>query len=630
MQSALSHRSLAPRKKFARKYPHALVEALEPRTLLSVTIVNAKTATYTDFDGDLVTVTVSKGTLTSNLFTMADSGVGEQLQELDLTSTTFAGANVTISVTQNGTGDGQTVVGFINATDNSLGKVVVDGALGHIEATAAKAGVASLSVTTLGGQAASDLAGGDLNNDLTTLGALTVTDDIDQAIVSVTGKIGNVHVGGSLIGGTESESGAIISEDGSIGTVFIGQDLSADTDPGASSARGAAAIAAFEGSIGNVTVNGSVLGGSAEDSAEIFADKNIGNVFIGHDVSGDTDPAASAAQDAASIAADNGSMGNVTVNGSLIGGSAVDSAEIWCDLKMGKVSIGGSLVGGAGKFSAEMEATSISSVTVTGSLTGGDGQGSGSFLPGSMGNVTIGGSVVGGNGLDSGAIFAEGNIGAISITGNLTGGNSTSSTATYTGYIESSGKITSVFIGGDVTAGMTTGGGSLESGSIRAATTIGSVQINGSVIGNDTLDAFISAGTKISTILIGQSVSQAQILAGYTTALDPSTGAGQIGKLTVSGDWTASSVLAGTEVGPDNLPGTADDTTIPGKGAGKGSIGSITIAGQVAGTVASGDHFGFVSSKIGAFTANGVKAPLTKSKDDLLVPGTDDVSILEV
>jgi hypothetical protein len=60
-------------------------------------IVNPTTATYTDIDGDKVTVKVSSGILTASLFTTAATGPGDQLQAIDLSGGGFDGVNLTIS-----------------------------------------------------------------------------------------------------------------------------------------------------------------------------------------------------------------------------------------------------------------------------------------------------------------------------------------------------------------------------------------------------------------------------------------------------------------------------------------------------------------------------------------------------
>src|SRR6476659_2580849 len=65
------------------------IEALEARIAPAAVFINATTATYNDTDGDHVTVKFSKPLLTvANVDTVlvtAASGVGEQLQMIDLT-----------------------------------------------------------------------------------------------------------------------------------------------------------------------------------------------------------------------------------------------------------------------------------------------------------------------------------------------------------------------------------------------------------------------------------------------------------------------------------------------------------------------------------------------------------------
>src|SRR4051794_10954252 len=93
--------------------------------------------TFTDLDGDLVTISSSKGTR-DQLFTATGGGSGlldHQLQELDLNFTTaFDGATISVTaIPQAGRGDGFVNVGYINATGRVLGSVTVDGDLGAID-----------------------------------------------------------------------------------------------------------------------------------------------------------------------------------------------------------------------------------------------------------------------------------------------------------------------------------------------------------------------------------------------------------------------------------------------------------------------------------------------------------------
>src|SRR5204863_3817686 len=91
---------------------------------------------FLDVDGDNVTITTDHG---SDIQLQAAAHLNEvtpghfQLQELKLDDVAaFRGTNVTIEATANG-GDGFVNVGYINATDLDLGRVVVAGDLGRID-----------------------------------------------------------------------------------------------------------------------------------------------------------------------------------------------------------------------------------------------------------------------------------------------------------------------------------------------------------------------------------------------------------------------------------------------------------------------------------------------------------------
>ena len=113
------------------KTSHASVEPLEAR------IAPAAVVTFTDVDGDLVTVSSSKGT--HDQLVAATGGVNglndHVLQTLDLTtSADFNGANISIIATPKaGKGDGFVNVGYINASGRVLGTVTVNGDLGVID-----------------------------------------------------------------------------------------------------------------------------------------------------------------------------------------------------------------------------------------------------------------------------------------------------------------------------------------------------------------------------------------------------------------------------------------------------------------------------------------------------------------
>src|SRR4051794_36552104 len=68
-----------------------------------------------------------------------------------------------------------------------------------------------------------------------------------------------------------------------------------------------------------------------------------------------------------------------------------------------------------------------------------------------------------------------------------------------------------------------------------------------------------------------------------------------LGPITVQRDWIASSVAAGVNHGPDLDYATADDSLGASNQPNPARIASITIRGQLLGTVASGDRYGFTA-----------------------------------
>lgn len=123
-----------------------LLEPLEDR------IAPASMLSFTDVDGDQVTIKTTKGDLTGHA-TLSDGGSGQQLEILDLTDNSFAGTNLTISVKKVTGGDGFANLGFLNAAGNDLGKVKIKGDVGKIDAgdgNDALAAIKSLTVHSMG------------------------------------------------------------------------------------------------------------------------------------------------------------------------------------------------------------------------------------------------------------------------------------------------------------------------------------------------------------------------------------------------------------------------------------------------------------------------------------------------
>ncbi|RYD67557.1 MAG: hypothetical protein EOP84_30455 [Verrucomicrobiaceae bacterium] len=116
------------------------IEPLEARIAPATLAIagDQRTVTWTDVDGDLVTLKITKGTLEEGNFVCEDSGAGLVVKSLDITADEFAGASLTISAKRvvepdNAVGNGQVDVGYINAAGHALKKVKVAGDLGRID-----------------------------------------------------------------------------------------------------------------------------------------------------------------------------------------------------------------------------------------------------------------------------------------------------------------------------------------------------------------------------------------------------------------------------------------------------------------------------------------------------------------
>jgi hypothetical protein len=612
------------------------------------------TLTFTDVDGDDVKITTTgPGTLTLGANVIVNAG---QLERLDLTSAAFQGANVSIVATRAPVagGDGRVNVGKIDATGRDLGAVTIDGDLVQFLAGSDSAdptkGVASLTVASLGRLALTTGATACEARVDGRLGVLAVAGDVVKAAVQAD-SLGTIKISGSLFGGPNPDQGLIFTPF-SIDRVIVGGDLVG------AEANASGSIEA-RGSIGPVTIGGSLRGGSNStvsgdpefNSGALIARGTIGPVKIGGDLRGGPGFRAGA------IVANNGIAG-VTIGGSLVGGSEANAGLISTNGPLGPVKIGGNIkagtAGGSGRIFAQGHLASITvggsllggliqggaamgPVKIGGDIVGGDRDESGSvFCPISLASLTVGGSLRAGTAIRTGAIVSSGPIGAVRIGHDLVGGalSGAGVTGAALGCIIGQ-RIGRVFIGGSLLAGFQTNGATLEdSGAIRAENDIGEIVVKGSIVGNTTLPVFITAGratpgtlgfVAIKSLTVGGRVERTQIIAGVTkdAAMTPVNGDAQISAISVGGDWVSSRVTAGTQPGVDRIYGTADDSF---QGGGVGTavsrIASITIKGQVVGSVDPAESFRFMAQKIGSFRVGGTAFPLTAGADNFSVGTT--------
>lgn len=620
--------------------------------------------TFTDVDGDLVTIKVSKGTLADAVINKVTAGLGEQLHSLNLSNAVFLGANVAITAkpqTVAGAvhGDGSVNVGEILGSSHGFGTVTVAGDLGRVTAagdlTALSVGSMGKFGTTTGAALPYSQVG--------KIGTLAIRTDLDQAAIFAPRGIGSVAIGGSMIGGGGfTDSGSIICNSGSIGSVKIGGDLRGgdSNDSGkiyAFTKLGAVTIGGTvsgglgsqdmtpgmegqihsEGDITSVKIGGDLRGGIGGDSGKIYTAGKLGPVTIGGSLLGGAGSQDTALGLEGQIHSD-GDMSAVKITGSVIGSSGARSGQIKSASKIASVTIGGSVIGGSNFDAGSIIGTGdIGMIKIVGDLKGGTGDRAGR-IHGNAGiaSVSIGGSLVGGTFDETGEIRADLKLGKVTIGQNIVGSDVTgNATLDRAGYVVGN-QIGSVTVTGSIIAGTNSGTGRLtNSGGIRALHDLGSVIVKGSLVGNSTNNVTVAAlgqaatttsDVAIKSVSVTGRVQFAEILAGYNADVSTSqrgvaTDAdAQIGSVTVNGDWTSSSIAAGATSGTDSFFGDTNDAAITGgKATIFSSIASVVIKGQALGTLAAGDaaRFGIVAQFLGSVKIGATKFPL------LALHGTD-------
>jgi hypothetical protein len=542
------------------------IERLEARIAPAV-LVNAKTLTFTDIDGDLVTLTISKGTLTAADFAFDgafDSNGFQQLQLLNFAGDKDkAGADISITAVAGGAGNGSVNVGYLNATGIDLGKVTIDGDLGRIDAGDAILTTPGTKRLEVGSMGASDLttqaAGGNLTSHIIgPLNAFVATGGLETATLLVTGAIGNIDIGGNITGGDTAQSGSIRAN-GPIGVVHVGLDLrggSGDESGQIFSAR----------KIGSVVIDGSIVGSSSPDADKngmVFAGRTIDLAVVGQDIIG------GAGVKSGQIASGTG-MGAVQVSGSVRGGAGFESGAIGSGGPISSINITHDLIGyqdssSGGESSGSLLSTStISRIVIGGDIRGGENLHSGVIgTARSLGNVTVQGSVIGGDGEESGAIGSNGPIGSVKIVGNLEGRDGNQS-----GRVVSKRSIASVLVQGSVL-----GGFGSESGAIGALGTVQSVRVEGDLIGSDgNHSGLISSEKKLASVTVVGALGFSSRGKGPAAAAINGNSGGFFGSGLISAP-VINRVTVGTI-------GSAQDFFDPGSIQG-GAIGTIAITNSI-------------------------------------------------
>jgi hypothetical protein len=332
-----------------------------------------KTAKWRDVDGDLVTLTASRGILTTSNFAMVSSGGGLILGALFLDTPECQG--ISVNITAKGPGNSINMGGII-ASGVDLGTVKVMGDISRIIAgsSTSKTAVAKLEVSSLGSHGSSfDLEGSVFSQVTGKLGSLIVHGNVENAIFSVdSGKnisIGALKVEGSLKGGTPAGSGYIFTS-GDILTAEIRRGILGGTGFYSGTIQ-------TLGKIGKVTIGGNMQGGNGDRSGSIFVHGYHDAVSAG--------------------------IGSVAIKGSLIGGGGSGSGAIYSLGSIGSLAVAGSVsnafvaAGGIGKIAVGRDV--VGAEFVTGILVSGTGLANptSSPLPVARATSGVGMIAVGGN-----------------------------------------------------------------------------------------------------------------------------------------------------------------------------------------------------------------------------------------
>ena len=279
--------SRAPVRRAAAPSP-SFIESLEPR------IAPAAVLSFTDVDGDLVTVKSSKGTLAQLDAAVARDG-SNFITAITLDPMNFDGASISVDAKRpaNGIGDGLVNVARLFANGVSLGTLTIDGDLGGGvlgNAVSTNPAVKTLSVKSIGRENATQVQLTLLNSvgtltvagDIAPTGSVFIDGNITSATIKgslvgiggdaqggslqVTGDIKSAVVKGYLLGGENLRTGQLIAV-GNISKVTVGEILG-------SSGVQSASIVAF-GTLGKVTVLGNIFPGSGTHAGSILARGDI-------------------------------------------------------------------------------------------------------------------------------------------------------------------------------------------------------------------------------------------------------------------------------------------------------------------------------------------------------------------
>ena len=620
----------AKKSKTARKAASEM-EALESRLLLSGIVADGsksyKKLTYTDLEGDKVTISVTKGSFTI-LGTNGDSG--NELFTVDkitldsLASTSTLNIKVA-NIKASGNGDAFTEIGEITSAKTAMKSITLDGAnvaninLGDtslsggivLKATAANiidrdnsAGtmkaIANVNLNNVSVQSVATIQaatqGYGVGQGLNFNGAITVdagTTSIIGRTSDVNGALnlavaGNINVGGFGTAAQVNTSGdltLVVADGQSLGaaTFNVGGNLHLGVLSGGLGAAGVGP---------DFNVTGSISGANAASTTDVVSingviatgtNFNTNSSFAGISVAGGDATFGISTVSATKVA----SIGDITVSQGALNltfGASVTGA------------IGNITAADAINFTGAVSATSVGNISGDAVLTGAF-----TASTGNIGNITAtAGSIstdftatLGNIGNVSASVDVQGDV--IASAGNI--GNITATAGDILGLLTASkGNIGNLTAGDDISGAITLTLGSV--GNITA----------------DTLSVAVTANNSIGNITIDDGITTA-ITAGNATV--GSTTAGGIGNISVNGEITAAILTNTGSIG--NITSTAGGTSAAGTITSAGSIGNISVTGTTQGInaniIATAGNIGNVTASVTTGLVSGaISADITASK----------------
>jgi hypothetical protein len=346
------------------------IEHLESR--IAPASLTGRVLSYTDVDGDKVTIAFSKGSLNSDNFTF-DSAFGtggpQQLQRIDISSETDVdGTNITVKVLRSSGGDGVAHIGEIIATGHELGVVKTKGDLGKIVAgngTLPEPAIKSLTVGSYGMLEGTTQPAGSNQGSLITgdMLKLTILGDMGGGAINVSDAIQSVKIGGSMIGNLGSSDGRLFA--GSIGEIVInGSIFGSVTAPSAG--------IAVEGDVESLKIKGSIIGGSIDldiTTSQIRIGGSVGKFIVGHDIRG-----AEGIGGQETVVID-GTVGSFVVGGNITAASGREASIFLADTvdvpgtSVGSITVGGTVTNALIAVGAELNRpVTVDRITIGGSF----------------------------------------------------------------------------------------------------------------------------------------------------------------------------------------------------------------------------------------------------------------------